>query len=256
MMPRSLGLRHILITGASSGLGAALALHYAAPGIRLSLQGRNSARLDDLATRCTNRGAEVNTACIDVTDQAGMGAWVTSADQSGPLDLVIANAGISAGTAGGQEPAEQVRAIIATNLDGVLNTILPIIPAMVARGHGHLALMASLAAFRGMPSAPAYSASKAAVKAYGEALRGDLAPKGVRVSVICPGFVDTPLTRANRFHMPLLMPPDRAARIMAAGLAKNHGRIAFPWPMALSAWLLSALPDSLAGWVTARAPKK
>jgi short-subunit dehydrogenase len=257
MKPHPTTLRHILITGASSGLGAALAVHYAIPGVRLSLLGRNAERLAQVAGICAQRGAALQTDCLDVTDAEAMQAWITATDRAVPLDLVIANAGISAGTARGvPEPAAQVRAVMATNVDGMLNTVLPVIAPMVARGRGQIALMASLAAFRGMPGAAAYSASKAAVKVYGEALRRDLAPNGVRVNVICPGFVDTPLTRANRFQMPLLMQAPQAAATIAAALANNKGRIAFPLPMAFAAWLLSALPDAAASWLTARAPRK
>ena len=127
---------------------------------------------------------------------------------------------------------------------------------MQQRGHGQIALMSSAASFRGMPSAPAYSASKAAVRAYGEALRGTLAPAGIRVSVICPGFVRSRITGANRFRMPLLMDAGRAARIIRRGLARNKARIAFPFPTYFAAWLLGALPPGLTDPLVRKLPEK
>ena len=227
--------RSIVITGASSGIGEELALAYAAPGVVLALSGRDPARLNAVVERCRSLGAEV----------AG---WLAAVDRRAPVDLVIANAGISAGTGGGMESEEQARRIFQVNLDGVLNTVHPLLPAMQERRRGQIALMASLAGFRGMPGAPAYCASKAAVRVYGEALRGDLAGHGVGVSVICPGFVKSRMTAVNRFPMPFLMETDRAAKVIQRGLARNKARISFPWPMAAAVWLLAALP---AGWTDA-----
>jgi short-subunit dehydrogenase len=242
------GPKSILITGASSGLGAALAEIYAGPDIRLYLSGRDPARLHAVADRVRARGGDVRTALLDVTDAEAVRAHVHACDDDAPLDLVIANAGISAGTAGldGAEPADQVRAVFATNTEGVMNTILPAAERMEARGRGQLAIMASLAGYRGIPGAPSYCASKAAVKVFGEALRGSLHPKGVGVTVICPGYVRTPMTAVNDFPMPLLMDADRAAAIIRHGLAVNKARISFPWPLAAVVWLLQALPPS---WV-------
>lgn len=254
--PSYVAPRRLLITGASSGLGAALAQAYAAPGVTLVLGGRDEDRLAAVGAICEGLGATVERALIDVTDAAGMAAWVTQADASGPLDLVIANAGRSGGTGAGAEPEDQARAILAANLDGVLNTVLPVLPAMRARARGQIAIMASLAGFRGFPGAPAYCASKAAVKSWGESLRGWLAAEGVAVSVICPGYVRTPMTAVNRFPMPFLMDAPRAAAIIRQGLAHNKGRIAFPWPMALGAWLIGAMPDALADRLTRGLPKK
>jgi short-subunit dehydrogenase len=127
---------------------------------------------------------------------------------------------------------------------------------MTARGHGQIALMASLAAFHGFPGAPAYCASKAAVRVWGEALRGEYAAKGVGVSVICPGYVKTPMTDANDFPMPFLMSPERAASIIMRGLARNKARIAFPWPMYAAIRLIAALPPGLTDPLFARLPKK
>lgn len=247
---------HILITGASSGLGAAIAENYAQAGTHLTLQGRDQSRLDQVAALCRNKGAAVALAACDVCDREQMGRLISEAEMRQPLTLVIANAGISGGTAGGSEGEQQAREIFDVNLTGVLNTVLPVIAFMKARRSGQIALMASLAGYRGLPGAPAYSASKAAVRAYGEALRGHLAPFGIKVNVICPGFVDTPLTRVNRFPMPFLMTAERAAGIIRKGLEANRGRIAFPWPMATMVWALMAMPDRLATWVTSRAPRK
>jgi short-subunit dehydrogenase len=248
--------RSILISGASSGIGEALARHYAAPGVSLALSGRNAARLEAAAEACRAQGAEVCATRLDVQDRAETTAWVLTSEGRRPLDLVVANAGISGGTAGESEDEEQARDIFAVNLAGTLNTVFPALPALKRRGRGQIAVMASLAAFRGMPTAPAYSASKAAVRAWGEALRGELAGTGVGVSVICPGFVESRITDANTFRMPMLMPADKAAAIIAKGLEANRGRIGFPWPMMLGAWFLGALPDALAHRITARMPKK
>ena len=246
----------ILITGASSGIGAALAVEIAARGVQLFLCGRNEARLQDVAERCRERGAMVEVRVVDVTESEAMAAWVDACDRRAPLDLVVANAGISGGTALGDETPEQVREIFAVNVDGVFNTVLPAIGLMQARGRGQIGIVSSMAGFRGMPSAPAYAASKAAVKSYGEGLRGWLAKDGIGVSVICPGFVKSRITEANRFPMPFLMEADKAARIIRKGLVANTSRIAFPWPMHFVSWLMQTLPVGLTDWVVARLPGK
>jgi short-subunit dehydrogenase len=239
--------RHILITGASSGIGAALARHYAHPEARLALGGRHPQRLESVAVACRERGAMAVPQVIDVTDRSAMRDWVLAADAEAPLDLVVANAGISshAGTDG--ESEARARAVFAANLEGVLNTAYPAIERMVERGSGQIALMSSLAGYRGFPDAPAYSASKAAVKALAEAWRGALWERGIRVSAICPGFIETPMTTRNKFRMPFLMGAERAAGIIAAGLAHDRPRIAFPWQLALGAWIVAALLPAALG---------
>jgi len=248
--------RSILITGASSGLGAALAEAYAGPGIFLHLGARRGDLLAELAEKCRRKGAEAGIAAIDVTDADAMAAWIKGADAGRPLDLVIANAGISGGTSGGGESADQARAIFRVNVDGVLNTVLPVLPLMAARRNGQIGIMASLAGHRGFPGAPAYCGSKAAVKVWGEGLRGEMAAAGVGVSVIMPGFVTTPMTAVNDFPMPFLMPADRAAGIIRKGLAANRARIAFPWPMAILSWLIGALSPAITDRMLRAAPKK
>lgn len=248
--------RVIVITGASSGIGAALAEHYAGAGAMLGLLGRDMLKLEAVAALCRRKGAHVEAASVDVCDSVGMSEWLGEFDTIHPIDMLISNAGISGGSGGGGETEEQVRRIFAVNVNGMLNTVLPIIPRMQRRGRGQIALMASLAGMRGLPSAPAYSASKAAVKHYGEALRGQLAAGGIKVSVICPGYIRTPLTDKNTFYMPFLMEPEQAVKRIADGLAKNRSRIAFPrrlyWPL----WLLSCLSPRLTDPLFAALPKK
>jgi short-subunit dehydrogenase len=248
--------KHIVITGASSGIGAALATSYAASGVTLGLIARRASLLTTLRDACQAKGATVWLADCDVTSREALKTVLCTADGATPIDLIIANAGISGGTFGAGENDVQARAIFATNLDGVLNTIQPLVPRMTQRRRGQIAIMASMASFRGLPSAPAYCGSKAAVRVYGEGLRGEVARYGVEVNVICPGYIETPMTDANHFPMPFLMKVEPAARIIMKGLAKNTGRIAFPWPMGVAVWLLALLPVSWTDGMLARLPKK
>lgn len=249
----------ILITGASSGIGEALALTLARPGVRLVLGGRHEERLALTAATCRSRGAATETRLVDVSDAAAMAAWIADSDDRQPLDLVIANAGISAGTGGdgsGAETAAQVRRIFAVNIDGVVNTVCPAAERMTAHGTGQIAIVSSVAGFRGLPSAPAYAASKAAVKVWGEGLRGSLARHGVSVSVILPGFVESRMTAVNTFKMPFLMSAEDAAAIILRRLARGQGRIAFPWPTLFVCWLAAALPNALVDRLTRQLPGK
>lgn len=248
--------RAILITGGSSGLGEGLALVYAAPGVYLALSGQNEDRLASVGRACRDKGAEVETEVVNVADSASMESWIARIDSAHPLDLVIANAGVGAGTGRGGEPAAQVREVFGINVDGVFNTILPAIERMRTRRRGQVAIMSSLAGFRGFSGAPTYSASKAAVRVYGEALRGDLAGAGIEVSVICPGFVKSRMTARNKFPMPFLMETERAVRIIRRGLAGNRGRIAFPLPMYFLVWLIASLPPRFTDMFVRRLPKK
>ncbi|WGF88382.1 SDR family NAD(P)-dependent oxidoreductase [Marinivivus vitaminiproducens] len=244
----------ILITGATSGIGRALALAYASPGRNLALTGRDRERLDAVARACEARGAVVRAEALDILDREGVAAWIDDLDRALPLDLVIANAGVSGGVAG--PSGDDGRHILAVNVEGVLNTVQPVIPLMTGRARGQIAVMSSLAAFRGFPNAPAYCASKAAVRLYGEGLRGRLARHGVGVSVICPGFVRTPLTDANPFPMPFMIEAEPAAAIILRDLARNRARIAFPWRLYALVRLTTALPAWLVDPILARSPAK
>ena len=246
----------IVITGASSGLGAALAVHYARPGAVLQLSGRNENRLMQTVRLCEELGATVHPKLIDVTDLPAMQQWLEDADNATPIDLLIANAGISAGLGGGEEKAEQARAIFATNVDGVVNSVSPLIPRMIARKSGQIALISSLAGIRGLPSSPAYSASKAWVRVYGEGLRGWLARANVRVNVVCPGFITTPMTDVNPYRMPGIMSAGKAAALIARGLEKNTSRIAFPRRLYVPLLMMATLPMRVSDIFFAMLPDK
>ena len=239
--------RSILITGASSGIGAALARAYAAPRIHLALCGRDAARLAAVADLCRERGAEVIEACLDVTEEATVAAWIDNVDRASPLELVIANAGVQGGLwrDGVCETLGELHRVMEVNFGGVSNTIHPVLPAMRRRRRGQVALIASLAALRGLPFSPGYCASKAAVRIYGEALRSWLAPEGIGVSVVLPGFVETRLSDTVSGPKPLILPPERAAEIIRRGLAKGRRQIAFPYPLYLCMQLMRALPAGL-----------
>lgn len=249
-------LSGIVITGASSGIGQALAELYARPGVLLALTGRDATRLNTVAETCRQRGATVEADTVPVTDPAAMQAFIARIAAKARLDLVIANAGVSGGFTDWDGFDASVRAITSVNIDGVLNTVNPAIPIMVKQQSGQIAIVASIAGFLAMPGAVPYSATKHFARAYAEELRGRLAPEGVRVSAICPGFVTTRMTARNKFPMPFLMDELRAARIIEAGLARNQGRIAFPWPMLAMIRLLGLLPYPLLDWMLSRAPKK
>ena len=244
----------ILITGASSGIGAALARRYAGPGIHLALGGRDPGRLARIAAACRTAGASVAEQSVDVTDRAAMAAWIGRVDRDAPLDLVIANAGTMRRDL--PHGPERTRTTFAVNLDGVLNTIEPAETAMLPRRRGQLALMSSVASFFGSPHAPAYCGSKAAVRLLGEGLRRRLAPSGIVVSVICPGYVVTPMSAGSRSRMPFKTSAERAAAIIERGLARGQARIAFPLVTYFAMRLLAALPPNLAARLAARPPEE
>jgi short-subunit dehydrogenase len=249
-------LTSVLITGASSGIGKALALAYAEPGVHLALSGRNKQRLESVVHACKNAGSKVDHAILDVTNKDEMRAWVTAVHDNTPLDLVIANAGVSGGTGSGGETEDQARLIFEINIDGILNTVFPAADCMRAGKGGQIALVSSLASFRGFVGAPAYSASKAAVRTYGEALRGALKDDGIGVSVICPGFVESRMTAVNKYKMPFLLTAERAATIIQRGLVQNKARIAFPFPTYFLSWFLGSLSPALTDPIFQILPKK
>lgn len=248
--------KNIFITGASSGLGKALAIEFACPDVCLIICGRNKERLYETGAICREKGAEVITYLFDVTDAFAAQEAILDADSTHPIDLLIANAGISGGVLGEPEGGAQTRQIFNTNIFGVANCVLPVLERMKKRQSGQIAIISSIAGYRGLPSAPAYSASKACVKAWGEALRGWLKNDNIKVNVVCPGFIKTPLTDVNVFRMPFLMQPEKAAKIIQKGIRKNKPIIAFPAPMVLGAWFMSAMPACIIHPLLRHLPKK
>ncbi|MGH6824027.1 MAG: SDR family NAD(P)-dependent oxidoreductase [Methylocella sp.] len=244
----------ILITGASSGIGRALALAYARDGVSLSLIGRDRERLEAVAAEASANGAEVSVGQLDVCDRDAMAYWIEAADMRRPFDLVVANAGITTGLGPGAiaEDPRAVRAVVGINLIGVLNTVEPLIAPMCARGAGQIAFVGSIAGLRGLPYAPSYCATKAAVHAYSESLRGRLEARGVRVSLVIPGFVKTPLNDSIDARKPLEITGADAAFLIQRGLEQGKAVIAFPRSLYLLARFARILPARLVDKVMAR----
>jgi short-subunit dehydrogenase len=228
----------VVITGASSGIGEALARHYAAQGATLGLISRRHG--------------------VDVTDEAAMAAAAQDfIRRHGVPDLVIANAGIGSGTEGADlRDVAKLRKMLEVNVTGLAATLAAFAPAMREAGGGTLAGIASVAGFRGLAGNGAYSASKSAAITWMESLRAELHGSGVAVVCVCPGYIDTPMTRVNRFRMPFLLSADEAARRIARAIAARRRLAVIPWQMALVSVLLRAMPGWLYDRIASRAPRK
>ncbi|MBN9423210.1 MAG: short-chain dehydrogenase [Candidatus Accumulibacter sp. 66-26] len=247
------------MTGASSGIGRALALFYAARGARLGLLARRAEALQTLAGELAAVGAgAVFTYPLDVTDAPGLQA--AGADfmaRCGVPDIVIANAGVSVGTlTEGGEDLEAIRRVFDVNVFGMAATFAPFAHAMRGAGGGRLVGIASVAGIRGLPGAEAYSASKAAAIAYLESLRLEMRDAGVKVVTICPGYIETPMTAVNPYRMPFLLPAPEAARRFARVIERGASYAVVPWQMGIVAKLLRVLPNALYDRLFARAPRK
>jgi short-subunit dehydrogenase len=248
-------MRRVIITGASSGIGAALAHHYARSGAVLGLIARRQAALEELAAQFST---PVQIYAADVRDNTAMRA--AAADflgRHGCPDVVIANAGISTGTL--TEFPEDLAAfqdVLDINVVGMVNTFQPFIGAMRAAGHGTLAGIASVAGYRGLPGAAAYSASKAAAISYLESLRVELRASGVKVITICPGYIATPMTAQNPYPMPFLLSADAAAHNIAGIIDRGKTFAVIPWQMAVVARVLRVLPNWLYDRLFGNAPRK
>ena len=213
----------VWVTGASSGIGAALVAPLTARGARVAVSARRGDLLETLAAGWRSAGADVLVAPLDVTDRAAVIDVVRRIERAwGGIDLAILNAGTHKAPSGHGFDTSQFVDVMTLNYFGVLYGIEAVLPGMLAQRRGHIAGMASLAGYRAVPTAAAYGASKAALIHALESLRFDLEPRGIRVTVINPGFVRTPLTDRNRFRMPFLMDVERAARIIVSGLERDR----------------------------------
>jgi NADP-dependent 3-hydroxy acid dehydrogenase YdfG len=235
----------IVITGATSGIGAELARQYAAPGVRLALVGRRAERLDEVAHEVRSRGGQAFPYVLDVCDAEGMldMAAEFTREHAG-ADLVIANAGGGVDDDLRSGDPRPLTKLIDINVNGVLNTLVPFVPAMKAQGSGHLVAVASVAGFRALPKHTVYSATKIAVRTLMEGFGMDLAPLGITVTSINPGFVVSELTDRQKddFPMPFLLDTEEACRRIRGAIARKKTVFTFPFPMAVAARLMAVLP--------------
>jgi short-subunit dehydrogenase len=245
-------MKSVIITGGSSGIGEAVAKELASRGYRrIALTARGVDRLEGVSAALSGMGCEVMTFACDVRDSEAVRQGVEQVMTAwGVPDLAIANAGTGFPTPAKILDLEKAREVMRTNFDGMLHLFAPIVPRMVERGNGHIAGIASLSGLRGLPGASMYSASKAAMQAWLEASRIELRPRGIDVTIVNPGFIDTPLVVKNKFPMPFLMTADKAARIICSGLEKKARTVEFPLPMSLlmrtARWLPAFAYDRLA----------
>jgi NADP-dependent 3-hydroxy acid dehydrogenase YdfG len=241
----------IVITGTTSGIGKALALHYAQPGVRLGLIGRRQALLTATAMACTARGATVVPAALDVRDGRAMGAYAEQfVLQAQGIDLVIANAGVGEADALHSGNAAYHADIFAVNVIGLLNTLLPFVPQMIRQQGGQLVAIASVAGFRALPGSTTYAATKIAARALMEGYGWELRRHGIATTTINPGFVVSEMTARNQFRMPFLVPTDVAAGKIARAIRRRRRSYTFPWPMACLAHLLPLIPGAILGRLT------
>jgi short-subunit dehydrogenase len=246
----------VFLTGASSGLGSALARRYAAEGAVLGLYARRVEALRQLAATLVPATCAVYAG--DVRDASTLrGAADDFMARYGTPDIVVANAGVSTGTLTVDQADNEVfHTVFDTNVLGMVHTFQPFLSALVAAKRGKLVGVASVAGFRGLPGSGAYSASKAAAISYLESLRVELFHSGVEVITLCPGFVATPMTEKNPYPMPFLLSADEAARLMARAIRRGRRFYVFPWQMAWVGRLLRVLPRPVYDSVLARAPRK
>ena len=238
--------RIVWITGAGKGIGRALAMKLARSGSIVAASARTQSDLEQLAADAKAAGGDIRVYPFDITDASAAVVAVSRIENDiGPIDMAILNAGTHAETSGASFDLDVFRRVVDTNLFGAANCLAALLPHLVRRGEGHLALVSSLAARPGLPTAGAYAASKAGLTALSEAIAPELDMIGVTTTLIEPGFVDTPLTKKNTFAMPFLIDAEKAADIIARGLERRKSKISFPWQMTLAIGFLRLLPRRL-----------
>jgi short-subunit dehydrogenase len=249
-MAQSLAGKVALVTGASSGIGRELARRLAAEGCKVGVVARREAPLRELAAQIASAGGAAAVAVADVGAREQVeAAFAAVRSQLGPIDLVVANAGVGRPTLHSPVNVADIEETFRINLMGVVYTLSAALPEMLARKGGHLVAISSLAGYRGLPAESAYCASKAAVNVYVDGLRIHLRGTGVRATTICPGFVTTPMTEANKFHMPQLMTAEYAAKKMVGAIKAGKKVYNFPWRLHMMVKLSRWLPDGVVNWV-------
>jgi short-subunit dehydrogenase len=249
--------KHVIVTGASSGIGRALAELLAGHGARLGLIARRAALLEQVTTAICERGGRAAYAAADVAERQPVAAAVERLEASGgPCDVLIANAGLYRKTHGRDFDVARAELVVSTNLLGVIHTIGAVLPGMVRRQRGHVAAVASLAGMLGLPGASAYCASKQGVITFLQSLRLDLWQLGIRVTVVCPGFVDTPMiTDEERATAHDLVSADEAALRIAWAIERGRAEYCFPWWTAFQVRLARWLPPRLYTRILSRYPQ-
>lgn len=252
-----MNIKNILITGASSGIGEALAMHYAKQPQteNIFICGRNKERLLSVKSACEKLGsAKIHAEVINVADRISVENWIQKSEKTAYLNLVFANAGVATT----EELPENIYNTFDINVTGVINTVTPVVEIYKKRSDKDkiIAITSSIAGYHGLPACPSYSASKACVKAYGEALRLQLLEHNIQVNTICPGFIRSRITDKNKCPMPFFMEAEPAATHISKCIEKNIGLIAFPFPMRFAVWIMSILPNCISDFIYKRLPKK
>ncbi len=247
----AMGMSVAIITGASAGIGEALSRALHKRGWKVGLIARRAEALNRIVIDLGERAAF---SPADVTDRESVSTAIRTLEQMlGPCDLLIANAGIGVNNPAARFDLDDAVQVFRVNIDGVLNASAAVLPAMLERGSGHIAVMSSVAGYRGLPNAGPYCASKAAVTSLYESWRVELVPKGIAVTTIHPGFIETAMTAKNKHPMPFLMNVDKAADIMARGLIKKKREVNVPWQMGTLMKVVKWLPNPVFDWALRKA---
>jgi short-subunit dehydrogenase len=250
-MPRhDLKGRHVVVTGASSGIGASVATALGRRGAHVGLMARRESELAEVAKAVEAAGGRASYAVTDVTDPEIVAASLARLEaELGPVYGLIANAGVGEQTRRPEFSLARDSRTLAVNVMGVLHALAAAQPGMLERREGFLSAVSSLAAWVAIPGGNAYGASKAAVSSYMKALRSQMVPYGVTVTTVHPGFVATPMTAVNKNPMPFMVKADKAGEIIVRGLERGHKNVNFPWPMVVIVKLARFVPE----WLLARA---
>ncbi|GLQ05773.1 SDR family NAD(P)-dependent oxidoreductase [Sneathiella chinensis] len=234
----------VAITGASSGIGKALALQYAKPGAVLALVARNTAKLETIAEACRKKGATVETVAVDVRDYGAVEQWLRAVNDRTPLDIVFANAGVTNGVAEGEatEKIEDIQTLLDINLTGAIHTVSAASDIFRKNGGGRIAVISSLASYVGFKGSPAYCASKAGLRIYCQSMQRALRPFGIDLTIVYPGYVKTPMSDRIVTAKPFTKTAEQAAALIVRAVEQRRTQIGFPWLLWTGVRILAMLP--------------